>query len=227
MENVKKLINENIDIKYREFSKKLLPNVDNVLGVRIPILKNIAKKIVKDDPIFYLDNVINDFFEEIMLEGLVIGNLKFSKETVLFYIDRFIPKINNWSVCDAFCASLKIVNTDKDYFFKYLSKFKNSTKEFELRFMLVIFLDYYIDEKYIDRIFKIINNLKNSDYYVKMAVAWFLSMCYIKYKDETLKFLNNCNLDNWTYNKTIQKIIESKQVKPNTKEKLKKMKRNK
>lgn len=225
MENIKKLINDNIDVKYREFSKNLLPNVDNVLGVRVPVLKNIAREVAKDDPIFYLDNVTNDSFEEVMLEGLVIGNLKVSKETVLVYIDRFVYKINNWSVCDAFCTSLKIVNTDKDYFFKYLLKFKNSKKEFELRFMLVMFLDYYIDKKYITKIFKIIDNIKSSDYYAQMAIAWCLSMCYIKYEDATLDFLERCNLDDWTYNKTIQKIIESRQVEPSIKEKLKKMKR--
>ena len=128
-------------------------------------------------------------------------------------------------MCDAFCASLKIVNTDKDYFFKYLLKFKNSKKEFELRFMLVMFLDYYIDKKYINKIFKIIDNIKSSDYYAQMAIAWCLSMCYIKYEDITLDFLKKCNLDDCTYNKTIQKIIESRQIEPSIKEKLKKMKR--
>ncbi len=225
MKNIKQLINDNIDTKYRDFSLKLLPNVNNVLGVRIPVLRKIAKEISKDNYFEFLDNYEKKSFEEIMLEGLVIGNLKCSKEIIVSYIDRFIPKINNWSICDAFCASLKIVNTDKDYFFNYLLKFKKSKKEFELRFMLVMFLDYYIDKKYINKIFKIIDNIKNSDYYVKMAIAWLLSMCYIKYKEETFEFLKNCNLDNWTYNKTIQKIIESRQIDHKEKEFLKKIKR--
>lgn len=223
--DIKKRIENNIDIKYREFSKKLLPNVDNILGVRVPILRSIAKEIAKKDPISYLDNVTNDSFEEVMLEGFVIGNLKEEKDTIIKYIDSFIPKIDNWSVCDTFCASLKIVNSDLDYFFEYLSKYKNSKEEFTLRFMLVMFLNYYIDKKYIFKIFKIIKTINNDDYYVKMAIAWLLSICYIKYKDETLEYLASCNLDDWTYNKTLQKIIESNRINYEEKEILKTMKR--
>ena len=224
-EKIRIEIEKNIDIKYRDFSKKLLPNVDNILGVRVPILRRIAKKIANDNPIDYLNNVTNDSFEEIMLKGFVIGNLKEKKETVIKYIDLFVPKINNWSVCDTFCASLKIVNTDLDYFFDYLKKYKTSKEEFTLRFMLVMFLNYYIDKKYIFKIFEIIKTIKKDDYYVKMAIAWFLSICYIKYKEETLNYLASCNLDNWNYNKTLQKIIESNRISAEEKEILKTMKR--
>ena len=223
--DIKEKIKKNIDINYRGFSKKLLPNVDNILGVRVPILRCIAKEIAADDPIKFLNNVTNDSFEEIMLEGFVIGNLKEEKETIIKYIDLFVLKIDNWSVCDSFCASLKIVTSDLDYFFEYLSKYKRFKKEFALRFMLVMFLNYYVDEKYIFKIFEIIKAINNDAYYVKMAIAWLLSICYIKYKDETLKYLASCNLDNWTYNKTLQKIIESNRINLEEKNMLKKMKR--
>lgn len=225
-EDIKRKIESNIDIKYRNFSKKLLPDVDNILGVRIPILRSMAKEIAKGDPINYLDNVTNDSFEEIMLEGFVIGNLKVKRETIIKYIDKFIPKIDNWSVCDTFCTSLKVVNSDLDYFFEYLSKYKNSKEEFTLRFMLVMFLNYYIDKKYLFKIFKIIDKIKKDDYYVKMAIAWFLSMSYVKYKKETLEYLSNNSLDDWIYNKTLQKIIESKQINDEEKNFLKLMKKN-
>ena len=58
-----------------------------------------------------------------------------------------------------------------------------------------------------------------------MSIAWLLSMCYIKYKEKTLKFLNEGNLDNWTYNKTIQKIIESSRVSKDEKYILKRLKK--
>lgn len=224
-DEVKTKIHKNVDIKYRDFSKKLLPNVDNILGVRVPILRRIAKEIVKKDPISYLENVKNESFEETMIEGFVIGNLKGEKGFIIKYIDSFLPKINNWSVCDTFCASLKIVNTDLDYFFKYLCKYKNSKEEFTLRFILVMFLNYYIDIKYLFKIFEIIQRIKKDDYYVKMAIAWFLSMSYIKYKKETLNYLNNSNLDDWTYNKTLQKIIESRQISDAEKKVIKGLKR--
>lgn len=219
---VKKQIKINIDIKYRDFTKKLLPYVENIMGVRLPVLRRIAKSV--DDSVNFLENVSNDCFEETMIEGFVIGNLK-DEELVKKYVDRFIPKINNWSICDSFCASLKIVNKNKDYFFDHLCKYKNYKDEFSLRFMIVMFLNYYIDEKYLDKIFKIIDVIKKDDYYVQMAIAWFLSISFIKYPEVTSKYLNVCNLDKFTFNKTIQKIIESRQVDNNVKNELKKLKK--
>ena len=85
-------------------------------------------------------------------------------------------------------------------------------------------LNYYIEDKYIDKIFKLCENYPD-EYYVKMSIAWLISMCYIKYKNKTIQYLNNCKLDIWTYNKTIQKIIESNRVSKEEKEILKKMKK--
>lgn len=219
---VKKQIKINIDIKYRDFTKKLLPCVENIMGVRLPVLRRIAKSV--DDNVKFLEKVSNDCFEETMIEGFVIGNLK-DEELVKKYVDRFIPKINNWSICDSFCSSLKIVNKNKDYFFDYLCSYKKSNDEFALRFMLVMFLNYYIDLKYLDKIFKIIDEIKKDDYYVQMAIAWFLSISFIKYPEVTSKYLNVCNLEKFTYNKTIQKIIESKQVDNDVKIEIKKLKK--
>lgn len=219
---VKNEINNNIDLKYRDFSKKLLPSVKNIRGVRIPVLRRIAKNV--NDSINFLENVSNESFEETMIEGFVIGNLK-DKDIVIKYIDRFLSKIDNWSICDSFCASLKIVNKNKDYFFDYICNYKDSKKEYYLRFMLVMFLNYYIELKYLEKMFEIIDNIKKEDYYVKMAIAWFLSMCYIKYPSETLEYLEEAKLDNFTYNKSIQKMIESKKIDVKTKNELKKLKR--
>lgn len=219
---VKNEINNNIDLKYRDFSKKLLPGVENIKGVRVPILRHIAKNV--KDSVKFLENVSNESFEETMIEGFVIGNLK-DKDMAIKYISRFIPKIDNWSVCDSFCASLKIVNKNKDYFFAYLINYEKSEREYYLRFMLVMFLNYYIDSKYLEQIFEIIDSIKKEGYYVKMAVAWFLSMCYIKYPCETYAYLKISKLDDFTYNKTIQKMIESKKIDSKIKKDLKKLKK--
>lgn len=219
---VKNEINKNIDLKYRDFAKKLLPNVKNIKGVRLPILRRIAKNI--DDNVKFLEKVSNDSFEETMLEGFVIGNLK-DKQLVIKYTNLFVPKINNWSICDSFCSSLKIVNKNKVYFFDYLCSYKFSNNEFTLRFMIVMFLNYYIDLEYLDRIFKIVDEIKKDKYYVQMAIAWFLSISFIKYPEITLNYITHSNLNIFTYNKTIQKIIESNRVDINTKNELKKLKK--
>ena len=86
-------------------------------------------------------------------------------------------------------------------------------------------LDFYITPNYIERVLEIVNQVKHEGYYVKMAIAWAISICYIKFPKETMRLLQNNNLDIFTYNKALQKIIESYRVSEEKKEIIRAMKR--
>jgi hypothetical protein len=88
---------------HRKFSENLIPGVDNILGVKTPIIRDLAKKIVKDNPELYIKETTEIYFEELMLKGLIIGNMKSDINHILELTTFFIPKINNWAVCDSFC----------------------------------------------------------------------------------------------------------------------------
>ncbi len=85
-------------------------------------------------------------------------------------------------------------------------------------------LNFYIVEDYIDEVLNILNNIHHDGYYVKMAVAWAISYCYISFPEKTLDFLKNNNLDKFTYNKSLQKIIESNRVDKDIKNLIRSMK---
>ena len=140
------------------------------------------------------------------------------------YAELFIPRINNWAGCDNFCANLKIVKKNKEKIWKFLEKYFLSRKEYEIRFAVVMSLKYFIEKEYLDKIFEKIDNLKNSEYYVQMGVAWTVAECFIKYGDKTLEYLKNNKLDDFTFNKAIQKICESERVDKEIKLHLKKLK---
>lgn len=93
------------------------------------------------------------------------------------------------------------------------------------RFSIVMLMDYYLSEEYLDEIFDICDTIKDDEYYYKMAVAWLLSMCFVKFRDRTMAYFTNCNLDDFTYNKALQKTRESLRVGKEDKEILKEMKR--
>jgi len=214
------------DKKYKEFHSSLCPGTNNIIGVRVPVLKNYAKKLSKQENFKkYISFNKTKYYEEVMLQGILIGLVKNSdiKETFIM-LENFIPKINNWAVCDIFCAGLKTVNKNKEIFWTFIQKYLKSDKEFELRFAIIIMLDYFIEEKYIDKVLNILDKIKHDGYYVKMATAWTISIAFIKFKDKTFKYLKQNNLDTWTYNKALQKIIESLRVDKQTKEIIKKMK---
>ena len=224
-EEIEKKIFELADTKYKEFHSGLCPNTNNIVGVRVPVLRNYAKELSKGDFRTYLDNAKDDYYEETMLQGMVIGLSKMDLEERLNYIKKFVTKIDNWAICDVFCAGLKFVNRNKEIVWEFLKAYKNSIEEFEVRFFIVMVLDFYITDNYINEIISILDNIKHEGYYVKMAIAWTISVAYIKYPEITMKYLINNTLDNFTYNKALQKIIESYRVSDKDKKIIRNMKR--
>ena len=220
-----RLINES-EKDFQKFSASLIPNINNVLGVRLPKLRKIAKEIYKSgDWQEFINRSDFEYMEEVMLQGMVIGFIKQPPEKLLQLVKNFIPQIDNWAVCDTFCNSIKFVSDNKNLVWEFIQPYFKSKNEYDIRFAYVILLSYYIDIEFIDRVFKLIDEFKDERYYTKMAAAWALSICYIKFPEKTLDYLNNSNLDNWTFNKSIQKICESLRVDKQTKNMLKYLKR--
>ncbi len=225
--DIEKELFELQDKKYQEFQKKLCPGTESIIGIRVPILRNYAKELLKKyDLKELMENINDNYQEEIMLQGMLIGRAKEDFDIIIKYVKAFIPKIETWAVCDTFCTGLKITKKHKDEMWKFIQKYLKSKKEFEVRFGVVMILDYFIDEEHLEDNFKIFNSIKLDKYYVQMAVAWAISICLIKYYDRTVKYLQEeANLDNFTYNKSIQKAIESYRITDEQKDFLRKMKK--
>ena len=213
------------DEKYKKFHSNLCPGVENILGVRLPLLRNLAKDLSKNNYKEYLDNNDSKYYEEVMIEGLIIGYLKIDNDIRFNYIKNFIPKINNWAICDSFCNNLKFTKKNMNDVWNFILPYTISQNEFDIRFAVVMMLNFYIVEDYIDEVLNILNNIEHDGYYVKMAVAWAISYAYIKFPEKTLEFFKNNKLDKFTYNKSIQKIIESNRVPKEEKDFLRTMKR--
>ncbi len=211
--NLRELLIEEKDNDYQIFSSNLLPGVGNILGVRIPKLRSFAKKLAKNED--YLDffyKYEDIYFEETMIKGLSIGYLKYPIDETAQLIKDFVPQITNWSICDSFCNSLKIVDKNKDYFWDFLKTYFKSSSTYDLRFAGVMSLNYYIEEKYIDEFFENVEAIENDDYYVDMAMAWAISYYYMEFKTLVLKYFKKNTLSSSIQNKAIQKIRDSRQI---------------
>ncbi len=211
-EDYKEFINylfEIRDVKYKEFHSKL--GVDNVIGIRIPIMKSIAKDIYKGNYKEFLCFVQTNYYEEITIYGFIISLIK-ELDNSIYYLEIYRNMINNWASCDSFCASYKIIKKNKDYFFSYIKDNINSNDLWIRRLCFVFLLDYYVEEDYIDDIFMLCDRYNTKDYYVQMAVAWLISVCFVKFRDKTISYIKNNKLDDFTHNKAIQKIKESLRV---------------
>ena len=215
------------DLKYKEFHGSLCPDMDNIIGVRIPKLREYAKELYKCNNL--KDIKIEDkYYEELVIQGILIGfQTKAPIEEVIKQVEEFIPKINSWAVCDTFCAGLKITKKYQTEMFKVIKEYLKSKQEYEVRFAIVMLLDYYINDQYIAQVLQILNNISLDKYCVQMANAWALSICLIKYYNKTLEFLKTTKIDDFTYNKGIQKTIESYRITKEQKDYLRTLKRGK
>ena len=223
---IKQKLFELSDKRYKEFHSNLCPGTGNIIGVRVPILRNYAKELFKEnDWKKKIEQIDSEYYEEIMLQGMLIGQAKNEDiNIILKYVENYVPKIDNWAICDVFCSGLKITKSHKKEMWNFIQKYIDSDKEFEIRFAIVIILDYYIEQEYLNEDFKIFEKINNDGYYAKMAIAWAISICLIKFYDETVKFLKSAKIDKWVYNKSIQKAIESYRISDDRKDLLRKIK---
>lgn len=213
------------DIKYRDFNLRIISSKYPMLGIRLPILRKLAKEIFKGDYKSFLRVSGNTYYEEVMIKGLVLGHIKYLEE-LMEYFDDYILEIDNWAICDSFCNSLKIINKNKKYFLEVVERLIKSTHEYSIRVGLIILLNYYVEEDYLDYIFKVLDSIKSDLYYVNMGMAWLLCEVFTKYPDLTIKYLDNNKLNKFTINKTINKIRDSYRIDKKMKDYILKYRRN-
>lgn len=212
----------------KKFTEALNPGVENVLGIRVPALRKLAATIAKENWQSYLDTADTFYMEERMLQGMVISCLKMKDvEAYLALVAKFVPLINSWSVCDTFdfCGKQRFIDKNKERVWHFLESWMRSEREYEIRFGVVMMMAHYIDETYISKVLQWMDRIHHEGYYVKMAVAWALSVCYVKFPHETMIFLKNNHLDDFTFNKALQKIVESYRVSTGDKDMIRSMKR--
>lgn len=211
---------------FQAFTSRLLPGTDNVLGVRLPKLRRLAKEIAGGDWRAFLAGAQAGSFEETMLRGMVIGYAKTDSPELLCHIEKFIPEINNWSVCDSFCSGLKRAREEPQAMWAFLQPYLQTHREFEARFGAVMLLFYFIDDYHIHDVLTLLDQIPAQGYYARMAVAWAVSACYVRYPDITIGYLTaGHSLDDATWHRALQKIIESRCVGRQAKEEIRRMKR--
>lgn len=217
------------DEKYQKFHSDLCPGIENIIGIRTPVLRQLAAEIVKGgDWRAYLQKALHGPFiysEEATLCGMVLGLLKTDFDEILGYLQLFVPRIDSWSICDVTCACLKVFKKHQAAGRSFLDQYLASANEYELRFAIIMLMAYYHDDSYIDDTLQVLNSTRHEGYYVKMAVAWALQLCFVKQRDKTLILFQHNNLDDFTLNKALQKCRESFRVSAADKELLQSLKR--
>ncbi len=200
------------DQKYQTFHSKLIRNEMPLIGIRTPILQEIAQKISQDDYINFIKYNKHHYYEETILHGLILGYLKIDFKELLNLLEKFLPYNTNWAINDSVCANLKQFKKNQKLGYPWIINLLKSNNPWDIRFGFILLLDHYMNETYIDTILELANKPYTDHYYVNMAIAWMISICYIKFPEKTIVILENKTLQPWIQNKTISKIRDSKQV---------------
>lgn len=212
-EKVRGLLKEMEDEKYREFHSGLLPGTENILGVRLPALRSLARELSKKDWEDWFSEGRDLYYEETMLRGLVMAYAKMDCDTRLSYIRKFVPDIKNWAVCDCVSNTLKDAEKFPEKYWEFIAPYFSSEREYEARFGAVMLLSHFVKEEYVEEGLLRLEAIHQEGYYAKMAAAWAVSVYFAAFPGRILKYLQEeSRLDEFTYRKSLQKILESYRV---------------
>jgi 3-methyladenine DNA glycosylase AlkD len=223
MIDYRSVLRENAEENIAKFSTKLIPGGDRFMGVRIPVIRKLAKEIANGDWRSFIGEVGEEYGEYVMLHGMVIGHAKMDMDERLAHLRDFIPKVRNWAVCDT--CQYKAKAKEREQYWEFLRPYLGTPSEFGMRFAVIALLSNFIDTEHIDRVLDILDRTKHDGYYLKMGVAWTVSVCFVKFPERTMEYLKNNKLDDFTYNKSLQKIVESFRVDDDMKNVIRRMKR--
>ena len=212
----------------------------SVMGLHSPEMKMVAKQLSLAGCETLLHNgtrklcsngtdVIRNFeatpadslyYEECVIWGFLINLEQCTPDERLRMLGKFVPTMDNWAVCDSYCANAKwMKRTDKEMLWHFLQQYFRSTQEFEVRFAIVTAMTYYLDKEWLKQVFEQLekidfNNIASryrtckgksktaqqgtvqgaSPYYVRMGVAWLLATALAKHPEETRAFARSANL---------------------------------
>lgn len=223
--NITEKLFELQDIKYKEFHQKLIPTVppDTVIGVRVPSLRSLAKKVKKSGgETEFFQNLPHIHYEENNLHAFLIEQIK-DFDKCIEEIEKFLPFVDNWATCDSMRPKCFKKNTDK--LLPFIEKWISSSHTYTVRFAIEMLMTFYLDELFDLKFPEKVSQIKSNEYYINMMIAWYFQAALAKQYEKVLPFLTENRLTVWVHNKTIQKCVESYRITDEQKTYLKTLKR--
>lgn len=225
-QNFIKHLHSAADKTYKDFNNRITPNSEsNIIGVRVPIMRDYAKNIAKGDAKGFLDiqqsiDKTKLSHEEITIYGLVIGYSKFTYDEACSHIRNYASLVNNWACCDVPVSSFKFLSKSLEEYKSEVDLFLNSVNFWEQRVGVILLLDHYlINENHAKYSLSQINKLQSSEYYVQMAQAWLIATAFAKHRDLTKGFLEDgFALNDEVKKMTIRKLRDSYRISDQDKE---------
>ncbi len=216
------VLRESATEKHKAFLEKIVNTSTRILGVKSAAMGAVSKRLKnKVEAVCAFPS--NEYYEVDMVKGSVIAgaDIGFNEKTA--YLDAFAPTIDNWAVCDCVGGSIKIKPEEREKLWEYALKLVGSDKTFVVRLGIIIAMNFVTADK-LGALFGMLDNICYGEYYIDMASAWLLSVMFVEFKDETVKYITGSDkLTKSVKKKALQKVRDSYRVSPQDKELTKKM----
>jgi len=197
---------------YRDFTAKLIPTADpsSIIGVRMPRIRSLTKEFAgTPEAEAFLQVLPHRYFEENILHGVLISRIGDYARTVEA-IDRFLPYVDNWAVCDT--MSPKIFGKHHQELSAKITLWIQSGRTYTIRFGVGMRMAHFLGDDYRPEFAEEAASIESDEYYVNMMTAWFFATALSKRYEEILPVIESGRLPVWTHNKTIQKAVESYRI---------------
>lgn len=214
--------------EYAKFNKAIVNTKKEVLGVRMPDLRKLAKELAKRT------KTLNDFkqlltaidahiYEEVLLFGLVISYSKLCQKEKILLTRKYLDIVDSWAEIDSF------IDTRPEYqtqlYWDFTLENLRSTREFHVRYGVILLMSNFLVKEKINEVFKELRAIKCDAYYVKMGCAWLYATAAVDFYKKTLDELSSGKIDSWTRNKALQKMLESRRFSDSQKEEIRDIKK--
>lgn len=222
MKTIEDKLREIADPVYREFSAKLTPNVppELFIGVRLPDARKLAKTLSDEEKTEFIAELPHKYFDENMLHGIILSAMK-DYDSCIVEIERFLPYVDNWAVCDT--LSPKCFEKNKAKLLPKIEEWMGSSETYTIRFGIGMLMRHFLDVDFEPKFLEAVSKIRSEEYYVNMMIAWYFATALAKQWDAAIGYIENKKLDKWTHNKAIQKARESYRVSDEHKQYLKEL----
>ena len=199
------------DSSYAEFQRQLVPTLapERIIGVRLPQLRRLAKTLSQEASEPFLRALPHSYYDENMLHAILLSEMR-AFEECLAAVERFLPFIDNWAVCDT--LSPKVFKEHRPELLLPIRRWSVAAHGYQRRFAITMLMRHFLDEDFKPAYLAIPMAMCSDEYYVNMAIAWFFATALAKQWASTIGLIEEQRLAPWVHNKTIQKARESYRI---------------
>ncbi len=200
------------DGSYRDFHLRLIPGVDEdrVLGVRVPAVRALAKRMSDEEKRDFLHSLPHRFYDEDMLHSVILSGVR-DFDAAAARVKEFLPFVDNWAVCDALAPKAFGRAGESDRVRGFAYECMDSPHLYTARFGVNCMRMYFLDEAFTPDVTERVAKVSGG-YYLDMAAAWFFCDALIKRWDETLPYFERGALAREVHVKAVRKAAESFRV---------------